>query len=320
MTSSPTRKKPAGRALGAAAGLVADRLLGEPALPHRLHPVALFGSTAMALEQWLYAPSRQRGTLYTAAGAGLAVLAGKAVPSTALATYVSTSGRALHSAAAEIAAELQQGDLDKARQLLPNLVGRSPSQLAEAEIARAVVESVAENTTDAIVAPALWAAAAGAPGAFLHRAADTLDSMVGYRNDRYERFGTPAARLDDVLAWLPARATAGLVAAVRPHRAKDVLTTVRRDASAHPSPNAGVAEAAFAAALGLQLGGTNRYGDVVEDRPTLGGGRAPAAPDIAAAVALSRDVTWALAGALASLGLGLAVTARTGRLSARTAR
>jgi adenosylcobinamide-phosphate synthase len=117
-----------------------------------------------------------------------------------------------------------------------------------------------------------------------------------------------AARLDDALAWVPARATAALVAAVRPARAGAVLRTVRSDAGRHPSPNAGVAEAAFAAALGLCLGGgENRYGDVVEARPALGAGRPPAPADIAGAISLSRDVTLALAGVLAAAGLaGLA--------------
>lgn len=290
------------RAWGAAAGLIADRFFGEPPVPDQLHPVALFGSAAVGLERQLYAPTRARGAAYAAAGTSLAVVAGEAVRSTALATYVSTSGRGLHSAAAAIGTELQRGDLDRARELLPSLVGRDPTQLDEGQIARAVVESVAENTTDAIVAPALWATVAGASGAFLHRVADTLDSMVGYRNDRYEQFGAPAARLDDALAWLPARVTAVLVAGVRPHRAKGVLAIVRGDAPSHPSPNAGVAEAAFAAALDLRLGGTNRYGDTVETRPTLGSGRSPTPEDIPAAIILSRDVTWALAASLAGFG------------------
>lgn len=306
------------RAWGAAVGLVADRVLGEPPLPGRFHPVAGFGTAALALERRMYAADRERGALYAASGAAFAVLAGKAVPSTTLACYVSTSGRALHTAAAEIGTELLRGDMRGARERLPNLVGRDPSELDEAGIARAVVESVAENTTDAIVAPALWATAAGASGAFLHRAADTLDSMVGYRNDRYEQFGAAAARLDDALAWLPARATGLLVAAVRPRRASDVLRTVRRDAATHPSPNAGVAEAAFAAALGIQLGGKNRYGDVVEVRATLGTGRAPQPADIPAAIALSRDVTWALAGFLASVGTVLSAVSTCRRISART--
>ena len=164
----------------------------------------------------------------------------------------------------------------------------------EPEIARAVVESVAENTVDAVVAPALWAAAAGAPGVFAYRAVNTLDAMVGHRSSRYEHFGWASARLDDIAGLVPARVTAGLVIAVRPGAASRVARAVREDAPAHPSPNAGIAEAAFAAALGLRLGGANRYGDRIELRATLGDGRTPRPGDIRAAVRLSRDVTGAL--------------------------
>ena len=201
--------------------------------------------------------------------------------------------------------------------MLPSLVGRDPTALDAAAIARAAVESVAENTTDAIVAPALWTAVAGPVGAFVYRAGDTLDSMVGYRDDRYDRFGLASARLDDALAWAPARATALLVALARPGHARAVARAVRRDAPRHPSPNAGVSEAAFAAALGLQLGGANRYGEVVEHRPALGSGRAPGPQDITAAVDLSRDVTWLLAGLLVLAGTA---GASAGRRRGATAR
>jgi adenosylcobinamide-phosphate synthase len=291
------------RAIGAALGIVADRLLGEP--PTALHPVALFGSLATKTEEKLYADEQGRGILHTALNAGIAAGVGAVVGSPAAASYVATSGTALHAAALDVGRALGDGHLDRARELLPNLVGRDPDGLEVGEIARAAVESVAENTTDAIVAPALWTVVAGSTGAFLHRAGDTLDSMVGYRNDRYARFGEAAARLDDALAWAPARATAGLVALVRPRHAAAVWATVRSDAAGHPSPNAGVAEAAFAAALGVQLGGTNRYGDVVDDRPTLGDGRPVEPGDIAAAVTLSRHVSYALAGLLGTAGLVL---------------
>jgi adenosylcobinamide-phosphate synthase len=291
--------------VGAALGIVADRVLGEPPVPDAVHPVALFGSLAQATEGTLYGEERWRGVAYTVLNTAVAAGVGRLVGSPAAAGYLATSGRALHGAALDIGSALQAGELDRARELLPSLVGRDPDRLDEGEISRAAVESVAENTSDAVVAPALWTVVAGAPGAFLHRAADTLDSMVGYRNDRYERFGSPAARLDDALAWVPARATAGLVALVRPRQARAIWRTVRLDAPAHPSPNAGVAEAAFAAALGVQLGGLNRYGDIVEDRPTLGTGPPPTPTDITAAVTLSRQVSLALAGILATTGLAL---------------
>jgi adenosylcobinamide-phosphate synthase len=268
-----------------------------------------------ARERRTYADRRASGALLAAAGLGTAAGAGAVVRSPAVAGYLATSGRALHRAALDVAAALDAADLDRARDQLANLVGRDPSDLDATDVARAAVESVAENTTDAIVAPALWTAVAGAPGALAHRAADTLDSMVGYRDDRYRRYGSAAARLDDLLAWVPARVTAVLVAAARPGRARTVLRTVRRDARMHPSPNAGVAEAAFAAALAVRLGGgENRYGSVLHRRPALGDGRVPDTADIRAAVALSRDVTWALVTALASSAVAAGLVRRgTGR-------
>jgi adenosylcobinamide-phosphate synthase len=285
--------------MSTAAGILADRTFGEP--PTSVHPVAAFGTVMTALERRLYRDERWAGAVHAAAGIALGVAAGRLVRSRAVATYVAVSGRMLGSTARQIGRVLEAGDLAGARALLPSLVGRDPSGLDGGEIARAVVESVAENTVDAIVAPALWAAAAGAPGVLAHRAVNTMDAMVGHRSARYERYGWAAARLDDAMAWVPARATAALVAAVRPSAAGEIWRTVRRDAPAHPSPNAGVAEAAFAAALGIQLGGLVRYGERVEDRPRLGEGRAVEAADIDRAVRLSDDVTLALTGALAAV-------------------
>jgi adenosylcobinamide-phosphate synthase len=285
--------------MSTAAGILADRTFGEP--PTSVHPVAAFGTVMTALERRLYRDDRWAGAVHAAAGIALGVAAGRLVRSRAVATYVAVSGRMLGSTARQIGRVLEAGDLAGARALLPSLVGRDPSGLDGGEIARAVVESVAENTVDAIVAPALWAAAAGAPGVLAHRAVNTMDAMVGHHSDRYERYGWAAARLDDAMAWGPARATAALVAAVRPSAAGEIWRTVRRDAPAHPSPNAGVAEAAFAAALGIQLGGLVRYGERVEDRPRLGEGRAVEAADIDRAVRLSDDVTLALTGALAAV-------------------
>ena len=275
-----------------AAGLLADRILGEP--PASLHPVAGFGSVMNAVERRLHRDSRLAGAAHAAVGLGLGLAAGRAVRSTAVATYLSVAGRMLATTATDIAGALEAGDVDRARSLLPSLAGRDPESLDGKGIARAVVESVAENTVDAIVAPALWAAVAGAPGVLAHRAVNTMDAMVGHRTERYGRYGWAAAKLDDAMAWAPARATAGLVALVRPSHAGDVWRSVRRDAPAHPSPNAGVAEAAFAAALQLRLGGPTTYAGVTDLRPTLGDGRTPEPTDIPRAVRLSRDVTAAL--------------------------
>jgi adenosylcobinamide-phosphate synthase len=297
--------------MGAAAGgILADRLLGEP--PSRGHPVALFGRAMQELEAGLYADRRGRGVVHAAAGVAVGAAAGKLVCSTFAATYLAVAGRALGDAARQVGGALDAGDLDRARDLLPALVGREPGGLSAAEVARAVVESVAENTVDAVVAPALWAAAMGAPGALGYRACNTLDAMVGHRGDRYERFGWASARIDDVAGWLPARTTAALVALVRPQAASAIWRTVRRDAPAHPSPNAGVAEAAFAAALGLRLGGVNRYGNRVEVRPALGAGRRPEPSDIERSVRLSEHVGLALAGILGAAGVAFRGARRAG--------
>ncbi|MHB1931314.1 MAG: adenosylcobinamide-phosphate synthase CbiB, partial [Acidimicrobiales bacterium] len=216
---------------------------------------------------------------------------------------VAAAGHGLRAAAGDVADALAAGDLAGARTKVRALVGRDTAELGEAEIARAVVESVAENTVDAVVAPALAGAIGGAAGAFAYRAINTLDSTVGHRSPRYLRYGWASARLDDLANWVPARVTAALVVAVRPGSAAAVWRAIREDAPAHPSPNAGVAEAAFAAALGLSLGGTNRYGGRVEHRGGLGRGRPAAAGDVAGANRLSRDVTVALAALLAVAGV-----------------
>jgi adenosylcobinamide-phosphate synthase len=197
---------------------------------------------------------------------------------------------------------LAAGDLAGARAALPALAGRDPSGLDEKELARATVESVAENTSDAAVAPLFWGAVAGLPGLLGYRAVNTLDAMVGYRSPHYTRFGWAAARLDDVANWVPARLTAALSVACAPLTGADgrgALRAWRRDGAAHPSPNAGRCEASMAGALGVRLGGRNVYGTRVEERPELGDGPRPTAQDVARAVQLSRAV-WLTAAALAA--------------------
>ncbi len=304
-----TRRLASRRLLGTAVGLLADRVLGEP--PDAVHPVAMFGRLMTRAEHHLYRDDQAVGAAYAVAGAATGFAAGAAAGSTALAVGVSASGRMLRTTAHEVATALDHGDVDGARILLPALVGRDPSALDEDGIAAAVVESLAENTVDAVVAPALLGATLGAPGVTAHRAVNTLDAMVGHRSPRYHRFGWAAARLDDAAAFLPARLTATLVGLSRPARARQVLDAVRRDAPAHPSPNAGVAEAAFAAALGLELGGTTRYPDRVEHRPRLGRGPRPVVADIGRAAMLASQVEWTLVGIAA--GLGIALTPRRRR-------
>jgi adenosylcobinamide-phosphate synthase len=179
-------------------------------------------------------------------------------------------------------------------------------------LAAAAIESLAENSVDAVVAPALWAVAGGAPGALVHRAVNTMDAMVGYRSTRYARFGWAAARLDDAANYVPARVTAALVVVVRPAAARAVVDAVRTQARAHPSPNAGVAECAFAAALGLELGGPACYGGRREVRPRLGRGRRPETSDVLRAIRLASHVELALVALLGAAALGGRRRAATG--------
>ena len=294
--------------LGAAAGVAIDAVVGEP--PLAWHPVAKFGSAVIAVERRTYRDSRAAGVVHLAIVTGGAMAIGLGarrlfgpVLGTAAATALACAGRMLDGEALGIADHLAAGDLPAAREALCALAGRTPDDLEESEIARAVIESVAENSVDAVVSSILWGVVGGAPAVLAHRATNTLDAMIGYHNERYEHFGWASARLDDVLNFLPTRLAAAAVAACRPRAAKLVGETIRRDAHQHPSPNGGVIEAAYAAALGVKLGGVNRYGDEAEDRGTLGDGRAPMAADIRAAVSLRRQTTMLLAGAAAAIGL-----------------
>jgi adenosylcobinamide-phosphate synthase len=297
-------------ATGIALGAVADLLLADP---RRGHPVAGFGTAAAALERRVWRGSRPSGAAYAgvlvAGAAGLAAVLDRATRrsptvrtlAVAAATWTVLGGTSLGRAAGTMQRHLAGGDLTAARAALPALAGRDPRALGEAELARATVESVAENTADAAVAPLFWGAVAGLPGLLAYRAVNTLDAMVGHRSPRYERFGWAAARLDDVANWLPARLTALLTVATAPlvgGSARGALRIWWRDGAAHPSPNAGRCEAATAGALGLALGGRNVYGSRVEDRPRLGDGRAPEGEDIGRAVQLSGAV-WTAAAVLA---------------------
>jgi len=303
-----------------ALGLFVDRLIGEPS--RALHPVARFGSAMERVERRWWADSRAAGVRYAALGVGGVLLIGaladellgEAIALT-VAVSASSAGRALTEAAEAVAHRLRAGDLDGARAALPSLVGRDPAGLGETEIARAVVESLAENLSDAVVATALWGLLGGAPGALAHRAGNTLDAMVGHRDKRHQRFGWASARLDDVLGWPAARATALLVGLAVPSRAGAIWRVCRVDAAGHPSPNAGVAEAAFAAALDLRLGGTNRYGTREETRPLLGSGAPPTEPDIGRAVDLVRRTTLLLEVMLASVWVAVRL-ARAGSAEA----
>jgi len=292
-----------GRGAGIAAGYVADVLFGDP---RRGHPVALFGSGAAALERLTFADSRRAGALHIGTLLGAVGLLGVAVEraagrrgpgwtvvATAAATFVALGGTSLSRTGDQMAGLLHAGDVAGARRLLPSLCGRDPAVLDSAGLVRAALESVAENTSDAHMAPVMWAAVAGVPAVLVYRGANTLDAMIGHRSPKYARFGWTAARFDDAANFAAARLTALLVAACAPvvgGSPAEAVRAWRRDAARHPSPNAGVVEAAFAGALGVRLGGPTQYAHELEIRPTLGDGRAPEVSDLARAVRLSRIV------------------------------
>jgi adenosylcobinamide-phosphate synthase len=285
--------------LALALGFGADRLLGDP---QRWHPVAGFGRSAAALERLMWRPSRASGAAY----AGLLVAAAAAPVAVverrlgrgrslfgALVVWTALGGRSLERVALEVAEAVAGGDVARARALVPALVGRDPASLDEAGLVRAAVESVAENTSDAVVATLLWAAVLGPAGAAGHRAVNTLDAMVGHRAPRCAEFGWAAARLDDLANWPAARATACVAALLGPGPWR-AWGWARRRAREHPSPNAGLVEAAFAAALRVRLGGPTVYGHGAESRPVFDAGPAPTAADVRRAVALAATVQRAL--------------------------
>ena len=183
------------------------------------------------------------------------------------------AGRDLWDHAMRVYRALRIGSLVSARVEVGRLVGRDTAALSEEEIVRATVESVSENTSDGIVAPLIYLALGGPACAMAYKAISTLDSMVGYRTDRYCEFGWASARADDLVNWVPARLTAvamSVAAAILLGSGVSAWQICRRDARRHPSPNSGWPEAAMAGALGVQLGGGNVYGGVLEVRPRLG--------------------------------------------------
>ncbi|MFI0267225.1 cobalamin biosynthesis protein [Streptomyces luteogriseus] len=305
-------------AYGAAAGLIGDLLLGDP---RRGHPVAAFGRAAGAVERVLWRDHRGWGALHTAVCAGGAVALGSvaaravrpsavaSVALTAAATWAVVGGTSLAREARTIGLALEAGDVEAARARLPHLCGRDPQALDADGMARAVIESVAENTSDAVVGALVWGAVGGVPGLLGFRAVNTLDAMVGHKSARYRRYGWASARLDDLAGWPGARLTAVLAVLAGPDP-RGAVRAWRADAAQHPSPNAGPVEASFAGALGVRLGGTLSYGGRVEHRPVLNTrGRAVGTHDVERAVRLSKRVTW--------LALGVCAGARS-LMSARS--
>ncbi|MFR9729511.1 cobalamin biosynthesis protein [Saccharopolyspora sp. MS10] len=306
----------AGRAVGLLLGVAADAALGDP---RRRHPVAGFGKIAQTAETLLHRDHRAAGVLHVGVLVGGTAIAGVLVEraarrspvleaaATALTTWAVLGGASLADEGTAMGRLLDAGDLDGARGRLAHLCGREAAHLDGQGLARATVESIAENTSDAVVAPLVWGAVAGIPGLLAYRAANTLDAMVGHRSPRYLRFGWAAARFDDALNLAPARLAALLTTACAPvvgGSAGGAWRTWRRDAAAHPSPNAGQIEAAFAGALQIRLGGRTVYGHTTEERPIMGEGRTADAGDVRRGVELSRvigSVTGVLAATAALL-------------------
>lgn len=291
------------------AAIAVDAAVGDPRwLPH---PVVLMGRVATRLEAWLRRsrlPLKAAGVVLAlalsagswAAARWLIRLASLAHPWLGVALEVwlfstTLAARSLAEHALAVWRPLRAGDLEEARRCLGWIVGRDTETLDEVEISRAAVESVAESTCDGVIAPLFWGLIGGAPLAMAYRAANTLDSMVGHRDERYLEFGWASARLDDLLNLIPARLSALLLAAAALSRRS--LSTALRDARLHPSPNSGWPEAAMAGALGVRLGGLNHYGGVAEERARLGDPLRPLEPrDIVRSVRIMCLSTAAAAG------------------------
>ena len=274
------------RAAILAVALICDRLLGDPdRLWSRLpHPAVLLGRVIAAMDRLLNREDRSAGERRLAGGlvvmlvlmlaimTGL-VLAGfvRALPgyppvgflAEAVLASIFLAHKSLIDHVGAVAAALRSGGVPAGRQAVARIVGRDVSDLDEPAIARAAIESLAENFADGVVAPAFWYCIAGLPGLIAYKAVNTADSMIGYRTPRHLAFGWAAARLDDLLNWLPARLSAGLIiaAAAFSGNGRRALNAALEDAAKHASPNAGWPEAASAGALGLALGGPRRYGD-----------------------------------------------------------
>lgn len=275
-----------------------DQWLGEP---RRWHPLVGFGAFANRIESALNSGDESaryaKGVVAWLGVVGFPVLLAFAlqiffaklpwlftVLGEALVVYFAIGRRSLIDHARAVAHALTANDLNQARQVVSMIVTRDTRELDESGVSKAAVETVLENGSDAIFASLFWFAVAGLPGVVLHRAANTLDAMWGYRNTRFNEFGCAAARIDDVLNLIPARLTA-LAYAVSGQWA-NALRSWRVQASSWSSPNAGPVMAAGAGALGLQLGGAAIYHGATEGRPLLGFGRSAEAADIQRALAL----------------------------------
>ena len=310
------------RAGGLALGVLLDALVPDP---RRGHPVAAFGRLASRLEDRVYRPSRARGAGFTALAAGLPIALGlvaeRATRSRPVARLLLTAGTtwavlgaaSLAREGTSMAGSLEAGNLPGARARLRNLCARDPAGLGSQDLARATVESLAENTSDAVVAPLLWGARGGDARPARLPGGEHAGRDGGHRSPRYHRFGWAAARLDDARQPRAGPGHRAARGAVRPDRGREparAWQVLHRDGGRHPSPNAGRCEAAVAGALRVRLGGTNVYAGHAERRPHLGDGPAPAVPDVRRTVRLGRAV--GVVATAAAVGLTLASGRRPG--------
>ena len=308
--------------------MAVDTLLGWPGvLFARIgHPVTWLGGLIGALdERWnrprdKYEKRRLAGVVVAlavmalAAGAGLAVQ--RMMPSgwsgivlLGVLAWPFVALRSLYDHVAAVRDPLHAGDIEAARRAVSNIVGRDPDALDESGIARAAIESLAENTSDGIVAPLFFGALFGLPGIIGYKAINTLDSMIGHRNERHEAFGWAAARIDDVANFIPARLTALIFAfAGDLESLSRAMSCMLRDSRRHRSPNAGWPEAAMAGSLGVRLCGPRFYDGKLAAEPWLNGmGRDPASDDISRALEIYIRAMLIVAAVLAFLGVGLAI-------------
>ena len=294
--------------------LAIDGLIGWPApLFAKIgHPVTWLGALISFLEtRWNKATHSNTQRFFLGAFAALIAIAASAVIPIMISGLIQlewlkilifgilawplVAMRSMHDHVRDVAMPLMQNDLPAARQAVSMIVGRDPAQLDENGIARAALESLAENSSDGIVAPVFWGALFGFTGIAAYKAINTLDSMIGHRNARYEYFGKFAARLDDVVNYLPSRLTGILFALASGHFGKSV-SVIAKDARFHRSPNAGWPEAALAGGLDIRLSGPRIYGDRIAREPWVNNGaKDPDAGDIDRGLALYRRMMVALA-------------------------
>lgn len=288
------------------------------------HPVVWLGTLISALDkvlnrtQWSALVRRGMGvvTVLIVTGAAVAIaygislalpdaLAGKTVEAVLMSALLAQRSLASHVSA--VGRPLKSGDIGGARLQLAKIVGRDVTRLDEAGISRAATESLAENFSDGVIAPAFWGAVFGLPGIAAYKAINTMDSMIGHRTPRHEMFGWAAARLDDIVNLIPARLTALLLSIAAFSRAPWAVSAALRDARRHRSPNAGWPEAAMAGALGVRLSGPRIYHDRGANEPWLNGGaRDPVAGDIPRALRLYAIAACLWVVALVVCGWGLA--------------